>query len=379
MKWGEYRLGDLFIKKTIKGVPKNEENLKPNKDGYHMFGQNIKYQYSQKIKLDYKYLQEVDSNYPILAYTSSVGEIGLIKESFYRSGDNGAFQGMFPKNYKFNFKELQFIESIIKKQFDFFGYGTGMSNIMELKISLPTREWQIDFEFINDFVAELEADRVAELEAYLMATGLSDYHLTNQEKQVLEDFENNKFEWKEFRIWELFEKPNLKFLKSKFDKEKDVSKEKSLEFDLPLVNAKNGDNGIMYYGRSKDFESIEMSIDIVGDGAVSTGNVYFQPQKTGILYNAYLIKPKFEVNKKLLQFFTSTIQKSIKLKFGYENKAGWAKVNEENIQMPIKNSQPDYEIMEIFISAIQKLVIKDVVIYADRKIAATKDIINKNS
>ena len=33
--------------------------------------------------------------------------------------------------------------------------------------------------------------------------------------------------------------------------------------------------------------------------------------------------------------------------------------------------------METFISAIQKLVIKDVVLYADRKIAATKSVVNK--
>lgn len=198
-------MGDLFIKKTIKGVPKSEEDLKPNKDGYHIFGQNIKYQYSQKIKLDCKYLQEVDSDYPILAYTSSVGELGLIKESFYRSGDNGAFQGLFPKSHKFNFKELKFIESIIKKQFDFFGYGTGMSNIMELKIQLPVKNEKIDFDFMESFLAELDASHLAELDAYLIATGLKDYTLTTEEERVLEDFESGKVEWKEFRIEELFE------------------------------------------------------------------------------------------------------------------------------------------------------------------------------
>ena len=33
--------------------------------------------------------------------------------------------------------------------------------------------------------------------------------------------------------------------------------------------------------------------------------------------------------------------------------------------------------METFISAVQKLVIKDVVQYADKKIAATKDVVSK--
>jgi len=159
--------------------------------------------------------------------------------------------------------------------------------------------------------------------------------------------------WGEYEIGDLFEKLNLRFLKSTFDKENDISKEKSLEFNLPLVNAKDGSNGVMYYGRSQDFESAEMTIDIVNDGAISTGNVYPQLQKTGVLYNAYLIKPKFSANKKLLYFFTSTIFKSIKHKFGYENKAGWDKVKQEKIQLPIKNNEIDFEFMESFIAELE--------------------------
>ena len=146
---------------------------------------------------------------------------------------------------------------------------------------------------------------------------------------------------------------NLRFLKNKFDKEKDVSKEQTAEFDLPLINAKDGNNGIMYYGRSSDFESTEMTIDIVNDGAVSTGNVYPQPQKTGVLYNAYLVKPLFSVTQRLLYFFSTTIQKSIKLKFGYENKAGWEKVKKEKISLPTKDGNIDFAFMETFIAELE--------------------------
>lgn len=151
----------------------------------------------------------------------------------------------------------------------------------------------------------------------------------------------------------MFKKLNLRFLKNKFDKEKDVSKEQTAEFDLPLINAKDGNNGIMYYGRSSDFESTEMTIDIVNDGAVSTGNVYPQPQKTGVLYNAYLVKPLFSVTQRLLYFFSTTIQKSIKLKFGYENKAGWEKVKKEKISLPTHNGAIDFAFMETFIAELE--------------------------
>ena len=98
----------------------------------------------------------------------------------------------------------------------------------------------------------------------------------------------------------------------------------------------------MYYGRPEDFDSETMTIDIVNDGAVSTGNVYSQPQKTGVLYNAYLIKSKFGISEPMLHFFAVTIQKSIKMKFSYELKASWERVKEEQIQLPIKEKSLDF-------------------------------------
>ncbi|RKU92537.1 restriction endonuclease [Helicobacter pylori] len=171
----------------------------------------------------------------------------------------------------------------------------------------------------------------------------------------------NAIKWGEFKLGDLFEKLDLKFKKKIFNKQKDISKVQTSEFDLPLVNAKNGDNGIMYYGRSSDFESAEMTIDIVNDGAVSTANVYPQPLKTGVLYNAYLIKPKFTPTRETLLFFTPCIYKAIKLKFSYENKASWNKVKNELISLPLKptaNTQTlkdiDFHFMEKFIAELEQ-------------------------
>lgn len=173
----------------------------------------------------------------------------------------------------------------------------------------------------------------------------------------------------------MFEKLNLSFNKSKFDKEKDVSRVQNSEFSLPLVNAKDGDNGIMYYGRPEDFDSETMTIDIVNDGAVSTGNVYSQPQKTGVLYNAYLIKSKFGISEPMLHFFAVTIQKSIKMKFSYELKASWERVKEEQIQLPLKEksldfSNPcdnikniDFDFMESFILELEEEHIRELNAY----------------
>lgn len=54
--------------------------------------------------------------------------------------------------------------------------------------------------------------------------------------------------------------------------------------------------------------------------------------------------------------------------------------NLENIEveMPIQNEKLDISFMEDFIKVVEKLVIKDVVIWADKKIEATKQIASRN-
>ena len=259
-------------------------------------------------------------------------------------------------------------------------------------IQLPTKDGKIDFEFMDACIRELEEERIRELEeerirelsAYLTVSGLDNYELSSEEKEALDKFDSplgeklQDVQWGECRIGDLFEKLNLKFKKSTFNKATDISKTRTSEFNIPLINAKFGDNGIMYYGRKNDFETASMTIDIVNDGAISTASVYPQPQETGVLYNAYLIKPLFDVNNHILYFLSTTIQKSIKEKFGYENKAGWEKVKKEFIQLPTKNGKIDFEFMELLISAVQKLVIKDVVLYADEKIQSTKKIVKES-
>ena len=163
----------------------------------------------------------------------------------------------------------------------------------------------------------------------------------------------------------------MRFKRDTFDKKLDVSTVADDEFSLPLVNAKEGNNGIMFYGREDDWEAAEMTIDIVNDGAVSTASVYPQPQKTGVLYNAYLIKANFPVNREILQFLSVTIYKSIKHKFSYEYKAAWNRVSKENILLPVTPSHEiDFAFMETFVTAMQKLVVRGVAEYSARKMAA---------
>ena len=362
VKWGEFRLGDLFTKRTIKGVPKNKEDLTPNKNGFHMFGQNIKYQYPQRILLDKKYLQSVDYQHPILAYTSSVGEIGIIKESFYRSGDNGAFQGLFSKEHQFTLKELYFVLPILQKEFDKFGYDTSMANTINLQFSLPiTSPGKIDFDFMESFIAELEAERVAELSAYLTVSGLDNYELTEKEIATIEKIKNKEVHFKEFEFIEIFN--NIK-------QGRRLKKEDQLTGNVPFVMSGTTNSGIVGYISNPVafFRKNSITIDIFGNcfyrnydfGAGDDTGVYWSTDHT--------------YSKATMLFFTTAMERSLHGKYSYGKKLRSSQSLHFKMQIPAKDGKPDYTTMETLISAVQKLVIKEVVLYANQKIETTKAV-----
>lgn len=49
-----------------------------------------------------------------------------------------------------------------------------------------------------------------------------------------------------------------------------------------------------------------------------------------------------------------------------------------NVLLPTKGNRIDFDFMEIFINAIKKLTLKDIAEYADKRIAATKEVISNN-
>ena len=233
----------------------------------------------------------------------------------------------------------------------------------------------IDWQYMHDYITELERDRITELDAYLQATGLNDYELTEDDKKVL----SQKVDFMDVLIGKLFNKVEAKCKKADFDKRKDTSTIPSDEFCIPLINAKLGDNGIMFYGRKEDWDTQSMCIDVIQNGAVATGKVYVQPQSTAVLWDAYLIQPIFDnATEYNLLYLARCIEKLTKERFSYEKKATWDRIKECFITIPIKSDKtPDFDYMERYIRAMEKVVIADVVKYKDKVIETTKQIANE--
>ena len=60
------------------------------------------------------------------------------------------------------------------------------SKIKDLAVTLPSNsKKEIAYDYMEQYVRELESERVRELEAYLIASGLNNYQLTDNENKIL--------------------------------------------------------------------------------------------------------------------------------------------------------------------------------------------------
>ena len=81
------------------------------------------------------------------------------------------------------------------------------------------------------------------------------------------------------------------------------------------------------------------------------------------------------VSENVFLGLVTCVNRSLKHKYSWGNSISSKKIKSDVIMLPVKNNKPDFESMEILISAVKKLVIKDVVEYANNKIKAAKQAI----
>mgnify|MGYP000162312776 CR=1 FL=1 len=312
-------------------------------------------------------------------FSSNTITVDMFGNAFYRSFSYKmvTHARVFSIQPKFRISERQGL--FFSNSFHFLTYYFGYQNmcswakIQNLKIQLPTKNGEIDFEFMGDFVAELEAQRVAELEAYLTVTGLSDYVLTEEEEKAIQDYLT--VNWKEYLMGELFERVNTKKLPYKA---KDLPKEPCGESILPALTSSFMNQGLNYYVPKDEATVLKNVISIPSNSDVY--RAYFQSKDFTVLSDAYAIDWIYEdkeLNPEQYLFTVPCINKVTDLPiYSYKNKlGGWNVVKKKNIELPTVDGNIDYNYMETLTKAIQKLVIKDVVDWTDKKVSVAKQVI----
>ncbi len=397
IKWGEFRLGDLFEVLSSKKI-------------YH--ANTIKIHDTQ-IENSYPYVVRAATNNGIKGFiiddptfTNEKNTLSFAQDTFtvfYQKQPYFTGNKVKILKPKFAFKSpkiLHFISAIL--QFILkpltWGLGSTTESIAEFKFSLPLKPTaktqtldDIDFHFMEKFIAELEQCRLAELEAYLKATGLSNTTLSNDEENALNLFDGKNsgggvippcgLTWQSFKLGDLFEKVSARFL-GKGDKFKATSKSITDTHNIPLVYCKKGNNGIMYWGKKGDFETYNNIISIIYNGVIATGLTYAHRDEVGILAESYFIKFKNGNPNFLCNLFIKTaIEKVLYPKYSRDNLATWAnKVENELIFLPTnQHGEIDFHFMHTFINALMKQTIQGVVQYSSAKMQATKEAISQEA
>ena len=359
VEWGEFRLGDLFDSSNG-NFDLQKEHINHRGD-YVITAGLTNSGIMGKSDITARLFDEK---------TITIDMFGAVfyRQFKYKMVTHARVFSLKPK-YQINDEQGLFMANSLRFLGKKFGYENMCSwaKIKDEKIQLPTLNGKIDYAFMESFVSELEAARLTELEAYLQATGLSDTTLTAEESEMLAAFENNEFVWGEFNLKELF---------GSSTRGRRLKSDDRVEGHLPFVTAGEKDEGISAFIGNKViiFPKNTTTIDMFGS-AKYRNYEYGADDHVAVVHTDKL--PKFASI-----FVTTAIHKtSYAGQFSYSRNFYAKDADELNILLPSTNVDPDYQIlikeipdyecMNTFISAIQKLVIRDVVQYADRKIAAT--------
>ena len=174
--------------------------------------------------------------------------------------------------------------------------------------------------------------------------------------------------WGEFKIGDLFE---IGTSKKRFDANKVEIFEYGTYPYIVRTSLNNGRKG--YINENPIFLNDGNTIAFGQD----TATIFYQEKPYFTGDKIKIVKAKDEkFNKQNAQFFIVAMMNSFSLFSWGSSSFNVSILKNTKIQLPTKNNQPDYALMNTLISAIQKLVIKDVVQYADRKINATKQVVS---
>ncbi|MFC4652237.1 restriction endonuclease subunit S [Lactococcus nasutitermitis] len=280
-------------------------------------------------------------------------------------------------NHDFTKSEGMYFSALLDKQLQGFSYGNQLSSSKlkneNYKIILPTTNNEIAFDYINDFVetleaerlATLEAERLATLEAYLKVTGLNNVVLSAEERSSLDKLRSGgSVSWKVFNLEQLF---------GRATRGRRLKSADRVVGNLPFVTAGEADMGISAF--------IGNDVQVFSENTVTIdmfGSAKYRNYKYGADDHVAVVHTE-KLDKFSALFTTSTIHKSAHAgQFDYSRNFYATDADELMISLPVRtDGKIDYDFMSNLMSAMQKIVIKGVVEWADKRIELTRGAINK--
>ena len=256
-----------------------------------------------------------------------------------------------------NIKRLQmYFVSVLNKIYSKYSWEnkSWWNKIKEEIITLPTyANWELAYDYMEDYVKEIEA--------YLKSTGLSNYNLTKDEELALKNILSSPS--KKFTLDELFDVSywNADIQKTDIWNQWDI-----------VVSA--WENNYWIIGRTTKqanlFDEKTITIDMFWYAFLRT----FQYKM--VTHGRVLsLKPKNKLSNDSLLYMLWLLKKTIHW-YWFDNMLTWKKIKENVISLPISEIwEIDFNCINSFVKATQKLVVKDLVDNINKKLSTYKDII----
>lgn len=299
---------------------------------------------------------------PTILIHSNNQNIVYLETPFYLKDGHGATSVL--QSDKLNEKNALYIITCIKKVITKkFAYNEKATKIAlkNTYIELPiTESDEIDYDFMEKCINELEEKRIDELSAYLSVSGMDKYTLTKQEKNILNKLNNKKITFSTFKIVDVFDVKNAhSILKSEITLESG---------DSPYVTAGEGSNSIASYITYKP-ELLEEGNSIMIGG--KTLVITYQPKDyySNDSHNlALYIKDKRGRTEKAQLFMVSALYRSLKPLYTWGDSISKKKIQNDLVSLPVNtDGKIDFNFMEDIISILEKIAIKGVVNWKDKK------------
>lgn len=286
--------------------------------------------------------------------------------TFYQSHDFTVLQDAYAirwrrPGHKPNARQQLFLTAAITKTI----YGTyewtnkaGWTKVQHECISLPlTPAGDIDFGFMERTIAELEAERIAELEAYLQAAGLENCELTPEERKAVAELQHRA--WGHFNLCALF---------GKSTRGKRLKGDDRVPGTLPFVTAGEAQEGVSaFIGNTVEvFLPNTITIDMFGS-AKYRNYVYGGDDHIAVVHTESL--PKHAAI-----FTTAAIHKAAHNgQFDYSRNFYAKDADALNIRLPLTAAgTPDTDYMCILTRAVEKLVVTGVASFTRHRVEATR-------
>lgn len=361
VEWGEYKLKELFEVKTSK-KRFDANKVVVGEVGYpYVVRTSLNNGLKGYIQEDISYLNEGNT----ISFGQDTATVFYQMEPYF-TGDK--IKILKSRLERFNRSNAQFFITAISIAFSKFGWGSSSFNTSIIEnqiIALPTKNKEIDFEFIDSFIAELEAERIAELSAYLTVSGLDNYELSDEELKALREHDSIDFE--EFEYQEVFDM---------IVQGRRLKKDDQILGDIPFVMSGVTNTGIVNYISNPvaSFPENSITLDIFGN-AFYRPYAYGAGDDTGVYWNE-----ENEYSKEVMLYITSSMSRSVAGKYDYGNKLRSSKSKNIKMKLPaVSKGVLDTDYMRIITNAVMKLAIKDVVQYTNERIETTKGVVTSHN